>query len=170
MSGRITVVLGPPCAGKSTYVEQHRTTTDVVVDYDKLAQALGATASHDQPGDIKNATFAARRAVIDHLLSSRSKAYAWIIHSAPKPEWMQRYAEAGATIVELNPGIDTCLARAADDERPQRTIDAIHRWYDNNTKPASAPNPAESVLQRFNEAYDSGRFTDMQRYLNATRA
>ncbi|MDD7813679.1 hypothetical protein PP713_14005 [Mycobacterium sp. CSUR Q5927] len=171
MTGRITVVLGPPCAGKSTYVEQNRTSTDVVVDFDKLAVALGATMSHDQPADIKNATFAARRAVIDHLLS-RSNAYAWIIHSAPKPEWMQRYAEAGANVIKLDPGIDVCLARATDDERPQRTVDSIHEWYDNNANPVSQTaqrSPAESVLQRFNNAYASGRFSDLSRRLNAAR-
>jgi hypothetical protein len=171
MTGRITVILGPPCAGKSTYVETNRTSTDVVVDYDKLAIALGATASHEQSDDIKRATFVARRAVIDHLLSEHSKAYAWIIHSAPKPEWMQRYAEADANVITLNPGIDTCLARATDDNRPQRTIDAIHKWYDKPPTQAPAPpqNPAETVLNRFTQAYKAGRFNDLQRNINAPR-
>lgn len=37
----VTVVTGPPCAGKSTYVREHAGQGDVVVDLDAIAQSLG---------------------------------------------------------------------------------------------------------------------------------
>ena len=43
----ITIVLGPPCGGKSTYVAEQAQSGDVVVDYDALAQALGSPTPHD---------------------------------------------------------------------------------------------------------------------------
>jgi len=38
----INVIVGPPCAGKSTHVKANSTKGDVLVDYDDLAKALGA--------------------------------------------------------------------------------------------------------------------------------
>ncbi len=37
----INVIVGPPCAGKSTHVKVNSTIGNVLVDYDELAMALG---------------------------------------------------------------------------------------------------------------------------------
>lgn len=37
----IRIVTGPPCAGKSTYVAEHKDDGDVV-DFDLIARAMGA--------------------------------------------------------------------------------------------------------------------------------
>lgn len=44
----LTVVIGPPAAGKTTYVLAHARPGDIVVDLDRLANALtcGGTDSH----------------------------------------------------------------------------------------------------------------------------
>ena len=43
---RIVLVVGPPGAGKTTYVRDHKQPSDLVVDYDAIAEALGSDATH----------------------------------------------------------------------------------------------------------------------------
>lgn len=124
----ITVVLGPPCAGKSTFVAESAADGDVVVDFDKLATALGSKTAHDAPYAIRSVAHAARQAAIDLILAGIDSD-SWIIHSSPTPEAMACYEAAGARIEEIDPGIAVCLARASENDRPAWTESAINRWY-----------------------------------------
>lgn len=124
----IHIVLGPPCAGKSTYIREHAKAGDLRVDFDLIAQTLGAGSSHEAEGIVKEAAFAARDAIIKVALKN-PEAESWIIHTSPNADQMNAYKNAGAEIIELDPGIEVCLERALADERPQRNIDAIHAWY-----------------------------------------
>jgi HK97 family phage prohead protease len=125
----IHVITGPPCAGKSTYVREHAARGDVRVDLDLIAQALGSDSPHDAPDEVRAATFAARSAVVGRALAGAAKADHWVIHTNPTDEQLAAYEAAGAEMVELDPGIDECLRRAAEDGRPERTYDAIRAWY-----------------------------------------
>ncbi|MFT2014599.1 HK97 family phage prohead protease [Streptomyces sp. 796.1] len=125
----ITVVVGPPCAGKSTWIAAQRTAGDVVIDFDQLAQALGSTSPHAAPPAVREVAFAARKSAIGRVLRGVD-ADAWLIHTNPWPGQLARYEEAGAAVVVLDPGMETCLARASADGRPEGTEDAIRQWYD----------------------------------------
>lgn len=125
----IHVITGPPCAGKSTYVREHAEPGDVLVDFDALAQALGSGRPHDAPDEVRSAAFAARSAVVALALSGDAKADYWVIHTNPTDEQAAAYEAAGSEFVALDPGVDECLRRAADDDRPARTTDAIRAWY-----------------------------------------
>lgn len=125
----ITVVVGPPCAGKSTYIAEQKSPDDVVVDFDRMAQAMGASRAHAATEPVRQVAFAARKAAISRVLGGVD-ADAWVIHTNPWPGQLSRYQEAGAQVVVLDPGMDECLARAAADGRPDGTEDAIRQWYD----------------------------------------
>lgn len=129
MTGRITVVTGPPAAGKSSHVLEHAGPSDVRLDFDLLAQAIGATNAHAVKGDQREVTHVMRRAAIARVLDGID-ADSWIIHSWPSDEQLAAYKTAGAQLVELDPGLDETLARAAADERPEGTDQAIRAWYD----------------------------------------
>ena len=124
----IHIVTGPPCAGKSTYVTENAKDGDLRVDYDLIAQALGATNSHAADGLIKQAAFDAREGAIRTALKD-AEAEAWIIHTTPSSEHLKMYEEAGAELIELDPGYDVCMERAINDNRPQQTIDGIEKYY-----------------------------------------
>ena len=128
--GNIYCVLGPPCGGKSTYVAENAKEGDVVVDYDLIARSLGSKNSHDSSGAIRSCAFAARKAAID-LIMEGIDSDSWIIHTSPKKEDIEKYTDAGAEFVEINPGKEVCLERAKD--RPARTAEVIEAWYEQNS-------------------------------------
>ena len=122
----IHIITGPPCSGKSTYVKEHRAEGDVVVDFDKMAQALGSDKKHMAPDDIKAVTFKAKDAAIKEVC--QRKCEAWIIHTKPTDEQREMYEAAEAEFIEMDTDLDTCLERCAADERPEGT-EAIIRSY-----------------------------------------
>lgn len=129
MSELIHVIIGPPCAGKSTYINEHKKDGDLVIDYDVIASALGSPKKHDAEGLIKKAAFEAREGAIKEALKSPGSE-SWIIHTKPSTQQLENYEKAEAEIIKLDPGRDVCLERARQDERPQCTFDGINRWYD----------------------------------------
>ena len=124
----IHVIIGPPCAGKSTYVNEHARDGELQIDYDLIAMALGSSESHAADGLIKQAAFDAREAAINAALKSPEEE-SFIIHTSPSEEHMKRYTEAGAEIIQLDPGYETCVERAEADGRPKQTFDGIEKWY-----------------------------------------
>ena len=124
----IHVITGPPCAGKSTYVRENAKSGDLRIDYDIIAQALGAENSHAAEGLVRQAAFDAREGAIQTALKN-ADAESWIIHTSPSAEHMKLYQEAGADVVALDPGYDVCMERAKQDGRPQQTIDGIEKYY-----------------------------------------
>ena len=123
----IHVVTGPPCAGKSTYVQENRKDKDVVVDYDLIAQALGSIEPHDSQGAIRTCALSARDRVTD--LCVERDFDSWVIRTELDADDEELFRLAGAEFVELDPGEDECIARAEADGRPQDCIDAIRAWY-----------------------------------------
>ena len=123
----IHVVIGAPCAGKSTYVRENAKRGDVIVDYDSLAKALGAEG-HLPDGDIKQAAFRARKAAIEYCVETKCEA--WIIHTSPTDEQREAYEKAGAEFIEMDTDMDTCLQRAIDDERPPETEQIIRDYFE----------------------------------------
>ena len=96
----IHIITGPPCAGKSTYVREHAQDGDLRVDYDLIAQALGAMNSHAAEGIVKNAAFSAREGAILTALKNVD-AESWIIHTTPTEDHMKTYEEAEADFIHL---------------------------------------------------------------------
>jgi uncharacterized protein len=128
----VTVVVGPPAAGKSTYVASRATGSDVVIDLDDLALALSppGTTHHTYPIATRRVAIAARQSAIDRAISDPAIPHLWIIHAWPSPAQLRRYGRWCATIVLIDPGEPTVRARAQAG-RPRRTDDLIDAWYRN---------------------------------------
>lgn len=124
----IHVLVGAPCSGKSTYIDDHAKGGDLRIDFDRLAQTFGASKTHEAEGIVREATFKAREAAIEVALKSPDEE-SWIIHTFPTDEQLKRYEEAGAEVIVLDPSKEVCLERAEADGRPQESIDGINRWY-----------------------------------------
>jgi predicted kinase len=139
----ITVVTGPPCAGKTTHVAEHRDPADLVLDLDAMAGALGYPADHVAWDDDHPAVHAARMArahVLSALLTGRIAGTAWVIDARPDDVRLIRYHRAGAEFVHLDPGREACLARAAD--RSPSTLERIESWYRSDDETQADDPPA----------------------------
>ena len=125
-STRIVLVVGPPGAGKSTLVAERASPSDLVVDYDRLAQALGSQRSHGHELD-SSVTKAARGAVLTKLRRGDVDVpKAWIISANPAAETMFPYHE----LEVVDPGRDEVLRRCVEAGRPGSWAALVEGWYE----------------------------------------
>ncbi len=120
----LTVVMGAPCSGKSTYVKQHAQPGDIVIDFDVLAQALGSPDPHDHSTPIRMVAIDMRRTAITSAVQQHlGGATVWIVDINPG-ERMAMYRRAGAQFVTMRADRDE-LRRRAEAERPERWLELI---------------------------------------------
>jgi len=129
----INIIIGPPCAGKSTHIEANSTNGDVLIDYDAIATAIGSNQPHSSDGSIRTIALRLRSSAITKIISG-IKSDSWIIHTNPSESLISDYIDAGAIFTILDPGKDVCKDRAKQDNRPDGTIEAIDKWYESPPK------------------------------------
>ena len=124
---RIVLVVGPPGAGKTTWVNENKGEHDLVVDYDSIAAALGSPVKHGHTDSIHAATMAARNAVLSSLRKgSVNVGRAWIISSNPEAETLFPFH----SVVTVDPAREEVVARVRAGARPQHFLELVHNWYD----------------------------------------
>lgn len=133
----VSVVCGPPCAGKSSLVAALRAPEDMVLDLDEIAAGLGAASFHCWSRD--NWLLPAlreRNARLAELACDPCRwAAAWLIVSAPEAaerEWWAARLEAQRVIVVTTP-IERCWKRAESDAAREPclrdTLHGIDEWF-----------------------------------------
>lgn len=131
----LTVIIGPPCSGKSTYLNTHAQPGDIKIDFDALAVALGSPVRQGHDRHVQAVTIAARRAAIDAALRTAERgATVWIVDTQPSTQRMQAYRAAGAEIIQLNADSAELHKRAAR-ERPRLWHALIDRWQPPSVNP-----------------------------------
>ena len=135
MTRHVTVVCGPPCAGKTTWVAEHAQPGDTVLDIDTIAKLRGSDREHQHEGRFYRLAQTEFDALCDRIAADPTRS-AWVIRSAPEPAKRRALADrCGATrVVVLLPGRGELHARALarDDTEPGTAMDtmrAITRWY-----------------------------------------
>ncbi|MDI3341619.1 MAG: hypothetical protein QJR03_13935 [Sphaerobacter sp.] len=126
----LTVVTGPPTAGKTSWVLARAKPGDIVIDYDRLAVALTGPGadSHDHSQAVKAVALAARRVAINEALRHADTVDVYVIHTMPSEQSQARYREHGAHIIVLDPGRDVVLRRCEELRQPAMRA-AVERWY-----------------------------------------
>lgn len=124
------VVTGPPGAGKSTWITAHATPRDIVIDLDRIAQALtgpGAPGwNHDEV--VQRVAQRARFAAIDEAVKHLDDVDVYLIHTMPGPKAQARYRRLGARIVTVDPGEETVRERVRAMRSPAMDR-VVTRWY-----------------------------------------
>ena len=126
-----TLIIGAPCAGKTTYARQNRKVGDPLIDFDRLVEAVGGTAHAQGQDDIRRVAEAMRKAGQGRGFADDIDADVWAIHTRPSNGALADMAERGIRIICLDPGKDICLERAVKEARSKSSIEAIKAWYEN---------------------------------------
>lgn len=129
------VIMGPPAAGKSTFVREHAQHGDIIIDLDHLANVLAGKpmGNHEHTGDVLAVAKAARQAAIDTALTR--EVTVWLIHTNPSPTQRAEYIKHGAKFHTIDPGKKTVMARCKD-QRPKHMLKVAAAWYDKQAKAA----------------------------------
>ena len=133
----LTVITGPPCSGKSTYIAERAKRGHIIIDLDRIALALTTddTPHHGYHHGIRWVAIEARRAALAAAIRQHlNGATVWAIDTDPSPKRREFYRRAGGTVVDLDPGIETVMARAIS-ERPDHVIEYIREWYATHPTP-----------------------------------
>ena len=124
----VTVVSGPPCSGKSTYVREHAKPGDVVIDFDVIAQALGSPADHGHGETLQTITAKARAAAINEACKRSTDVDVWIVESCPAAYRVEQYNRYGAQWIRLDVPVDELHRRADAANRPADWHRYIDEW------------------------------------------
>lgn len=147
----LTIITGPPCAGKTTYLELHAGPNDITIDLDGILTELKPGYRHwtgGSGGELLTRAIRTRNAILGSL-SRQDSGRAWFIVSAPHPkerDWWQR--KLGGTIVHLHPGVDECKRRAIKRGTP-KAVQGIDRWEKASRSPWTPPE-SRPPKRRFN--------------------
>lgn len=115
---RVIVVCGPPAAGKSTYVANRASVGDLVVDVDRIFEALSGQPYYDKPGALLPFVLAARDAVLSRLERPSPVGRAWIITGGADSRERERLERTfKAHVVVLETSTEECLRRLRQDPR-----------------------------------------------------
>lgn len=132
------VITGPPAGGKSSWIAARARPTDIVIDLDRITQALmgpGAPAWSQHPVALKIA-HRARYAAIDEAMKYLGEVDVYLIHTMPSRKWLARYQRHDAEIITVDPGRDIVLQRVRDMRSPALLAVAT-RWYEQHAKRAT---------------------------------
>lgn len=131
---RVTIVVGPPGAGKTTLVRERARAGDLIVDVDALYHALGGLPWYDKPIGLLPYVLAARDAVLEQLQKPAHIYRAWVITASGDRAQLQALQERlDAAVIALEVSPSECMRRIMRDERRARQADQwealVARWW-----------------------------------------
>lgn len=133
----LTIICGPPCAGKTTHSQQHASAADTIIDLDSIFADLEPTYrpwSGATPKLLLDQGIRARNAILGSL-SRKTSGQAWFIVSAPTEAERGWWAEKlGGTTLLLDPGKAECKRRAMARGTPKAAA-GIDEWHQAAARP-----------------------------------
>lgn len=133
----VIIVYGPPCSGKTGYVLEHKGVNDIVVDMDRLYEAITLLPRYHKPDRLKANVLSVRQTLIDNI-RTRYGEYerAWVIGGYPNSHDRDRLArDLNADLICMDTPKHECIARlyACDDDRRYHIdewVRYIEKWFD----------------------------------------
>lgn len=132
---KLTIILGPPCAGKSTIIQKRITNKDTVFDWDLLQRALTNTEIHTQREEIKSMLLGFRKIFINESQVNREIENFYLLACYMSPKLQKQLEGAKYQIEHINATKEECLERLyKDNSRSDKKMfeKRINEWFDSN--------------------------------------
>lgn len=129
----VTIVVGPPASGKTTWVQKQAREGDLIVDVDALFVAVSGLEWYHNPAPLLPFVVAARDALIGRLAEPSEVRAAWVITTNTDRRALERMREtlgARLEVMEVSPG--ECKRRIAADARRENReawFKLIDQWF-----------------------------------------
>jgi len=125
------IVCGPPCVGKSTYISEHASPDDMVIDWDEIVTDLGFPPRHHfvAPDLLGVVADEWRRRI------ARAREFdgvVWVIRAKPARDVQPLARSLGAEVIELTAPLRVLLERAAHRPHPVEHRRLIRSWHARN--------------------------------------
>jgi hypothetical protein len=134
----VTLVAGPPCSGKTTWVNEQRGKHDIVIDADLIAAAIGSPDTHGHQQFVWDFVRPMMQAAIDASKTVDQAPHVWIIKGAPTRD--ERLGFDHVVVLEVDK--NTCRRRALDVGRPDGWGNIICQWWARYQS-----NPTDTVIR-----------------------
>lgn len=130
----IHAVIGPPCAGKSSFVADHAGADDLVLDFDRLAGALTSSpTAHDPSSWLADVAKGAWQGAYNKLTRMTSPVGVWLIKSIPSshahPRLLDEWLTLDYDIHVIDPGAGVVFERLGMDGRNEGARSTARQWY-----------------------------------------
>lgn len=141
---KVYYVYGAPCSGKTTFVNNIKGNSDIVVDMDNIWQCITGGERYEKPNALKTNAFMLRDCLLDMVKTRAGKwERAFVIEGGARIADRERRAAAlGAEMIFIDEDMKTCLKRLANDEKrteaqKQEWQKYIEQWF-NDYQPSQA--------------------------------
>ncbi len=133
---QVLMVYGPPLSGKTTFVQQNKTRTDLVIDINQLFSAVTGLPEYDKPDSLLPIVRQVQAQLLDMVKTRFGKwSNAWIVGGyADKHQREKVIEDTGAEPIQMETTKEECMARLRSDPRLQHRQseyeEYINRWFD----------------------------------------
>lgn len=128
----VYIVYGSPLSGKTTLVKEIMNYGDIVLDLDKIWEALSFQEEYIKPNNLRFNIFKARDDMLDQIKTRYGGWYdAYIIAGLPDKYERERLADSlGAEIIFCEVSKEECYTRLDNSGKPNMWKDYINDWFD----------------------------------------
>jgi hypothetical protein len=133
---QVYLVYGPPMSGKISYVESSISRGDIVVDIDRLYEAITMLPSYDKPDQLFSNVIGVHYQLIDNIKTRYGKwNNAWVIGGYADKYKREKLAnDLGAEIIFCDMSKEECIRRLSVDQdrhyRQDEWKEYIDKWFD----------------------------------------
>lgn len=133
---KVYIINGAPGAGKTTYVQNHKTNKDLVVDLDYLCAALNATGNLYQDHEPVLSVALHLQELLYQIIEDLDGKWetAWVITASPDRYAVTELARRlGGEIITIGTSLDQCIRNIQNDSRrtgsKDRMIGLTQKWF-----------------------------------------